>query len=74
MFTKIKSYAQATGWVGLLIGLISMLESIDDPATFAEISAIALLTVLYGTIIAYFYATPVSTKLQFRLDELKKAS
>ena len=73
-FEKMKSYSQATGWVGLLIGLILMLESIDDPATFAKISAIALLTVLYGTIIAYFYCMPISTKLQCRLDELKKAS
>ena len=73
-FEKMKSYSQATGWVGLLIGLILMLESIDDPATFAKISAIALLTVLYGTIIAFFYCMPISTKLQFRLDELKKAS
>ena len=78
MFTKMKSYAQATGWVGTLIGLVLMLGSsgpdFNDPAEIGHAAAIALLTVLYGTIIAYFICMPVSTKLQYRLDELKKAS
>ena len=73
-FEKMKSYAQATGLVGFLIGLVLMLANLNDPALIGPNMAIALLTVLYGTIIAYFYATPISTKLQCRLDELKKAS
>ena len=78
MFTKMKSYAQATGWVGTLIGLVLMLGSsgpdFNDPAEIGHAAAIALLTVLYGTIIAYYICLPISTKLQCRLDELKKAS
>ena len=78
MFTKMKSYAQATGWVGTLIGLVLMLGSsgpeFNEPAEIGLAAAIALLTVLYGTIIAYYICLPISTKLQFRLDELKKAS
>ena len=74
MFTKIKSYAQATGWVGSLIGLVLILTSIDDPAAIGPSASLALLTVFYGTLIAYWICLPVSTKLQFRLDELKKAS
>ena len=74
MFTKIKSYAQATGWVGSLIGLVLILTSIDDPAAIGPSASVALLTVFYGTLIAYWICLPVSTKLQFRLDELKKAS
>jgi len=78
MFTKMKSYAQATGWVGTLIGLVLMLGSsgpdFNDPAEIGNAAAIALLTVLYGTIIAYYICLPISTKLQCRLDELKKAS
>ena len=77
-FEKMKSYAQATGWVGTLIGLILLLRSVGpDNNELAEISphlALALLTVLYGTIIAYYICLPISTKLQCRLDELKKAS
>ena len=78
MFTKIKSYAQATGWVGFLIGLVLTLQNIgpdfNELAEIAPNAAIALHTVLYGNIIAYFICMPVSTKLQCRLDELKKAS
>ena len=74
MFTKIKSYAQATGWVGSLNGLVLILTSIDDPAAIGPSASVALLTVFYGTLIAYWICLPVSTKLQFRLDELKKAS
>ena len=78
MFTKMKSYAQATGWVGTLIGLVLMLGSsgpdFNDPAEIGHAAAIALLTVLYGTLIAYYICLPISTKLQCRLDELKKAS
>ena len=78
MFTKMKSYAQATGWVGTLIGLILLLRNVAPYNNeLAEISphlALALLTVLYGTIIAYYICLPISTKLQCRLDELKKAS
>ena len=78
MFTKMKSYAQATGWVGTLIGLVLMLGAVgpdfNELAEIAPSAAIALLTVLYGTLIAYFICMPVSTKLQCRLDELKKAS
>jgi len=78
MFTKMKSYAQATGWVGTLIGLILFLRS-DGPDNneLAEISphlALALLTALYGTLIAYYICLPISTKLQCRLDELKQAA
>ena len=74
MFTKIKSYAQATGWVGSLNGLVLILKSIDDPAAIGPSASVALLTVFYGTLIAYWICLPVSTKLQFRLDEFKKAS
>ena len=78
MFTKMKSYAQATGWVGTLIGLVLLLRSVGpDNNELVEISphlALALLTALYGTLIAYYICLPISTKLQCRLDELKKAS
>ena len=77
-FEKMKSYAQATGWVGTLIGLILMLGRIgpefNEPAEIGQSVAVGLLTALYGIFIAYYICLPISTKLQFRLDELKKAS
>ena len=46
----------------------------NEPGEIGPAAATALLAVLYGTIIAYFICMPVSAKLQYRLDELKKAS
>ena len=69
-----KSYAQATGWVGVLIGAVIMLKNIDDPAAIGPAAALMLLTALYGTIIAYFVCLPISSKLQVHLDDLNKTS
>ena len=73
-FEKMKSYAQATGWLGFQIGLILIVANLDEPAAIGPSVAVGLLTVLYGTIIAFLYCMPISTKLQCRLNELKKAS
>ncbi len=73
-FEKMKSYAQASGWIGTLIGLILILGSMEDTAAIGPSLAVGLLTAYYGILIAYWICLPISTKLQFRLDELKKAS
>ena len=74
MYKRMKSYAQATGWVGVLIGAVIMLKNIDDPAAIGPAAALMLLTALYGTIIAYFVCLPISSKLQVHLDDLNKTS
>ena len=74
MYKRMKSYAQATGWVGVLIGAVIMLKNIDDPAAIGPAAALMLLTALYGTIIAYFVCLPTSSKLQVHLDNLNKTS
>ena len=74
MYKRMKSYAQATGWVGVLIGAVIMLKNIDDPAAIGPGAALMLLTALYGTIIAYFIYLPISSKLQVHLDDLNKTS
>ena len=72
MLSRAKTYAQATGWAGVLIGVVIMLTHMDDPAALGPGAAIALLTALYGTLIAYFICLPLCTKLQVRLGELKE--
>ena len=72
MLSRAKTYAQATGWVGVLIGAVIMLTHMDDPAAIGPGAALALLTALYGTLIAYFICLPLCTKLQVRLGELKE--
>ena len=73
-FKRIKEYAIACGWVGVLIGLVLMLKSMDDPAAIGPAMAICLLTALYGILFGYFVFIPISTKLQVRLDEFTKAA
>ena len=73
-FKRVKENAIACGWVGVLIGLVLMLKSMDDPAAIGPAMAICLLTALYGILGGYFVFIPISTKLQVRLDEFTKAA
>jgi len=45
-------FALASGFVGVLIGLVAMLKSMEDPSQIGSGMAIALLTQLYGAILA----------------------
>jgi chemotaxis protein MotA len=64
MFKAIGDYAPAMGMIGTLIGLVQMLANMDDPKTIGPAMAIALLTTLYGAIIANGFALPISEKLK----------
>ena len=74
IYSRMKTYAQATGWIGVLIGLVIMLRNMDDPAAIGPGMAIALLTALYGTIIAYLICLPIQTKLERHLSLLLQES
>lgn len=54
----------AWGMIGTLIGLINMLKKLDDPSTIGPSMAVALITTLYGSLLANWIATPVATKLK----------
>ena len=54
----------AWGMIGTLIGLILMLKDLDDPSSIGPSMAVALVTTLYGSLIANWLCTPVATKLQ----------
>ena len=54
----------AWGMIGTLIGLVNMLAKLDDISTVGPNMAVALITTLYGSIIANWFATPVSNKLK----------
>ncbi len=64
MFKAIGDYAPAMGMIGTLIGLVQMLANMEDPKTIGPAMAIALLTTLYGAIIANGFALPISEKLK----------
>lgn len=54
----------AWGMIGTLIGLVNMLKTLDDPSSIGPNMAVALLTTLYGSLIANWLCIPVSYKLK----------
>ena len=54
----------AWGMIGTLIGLILMLQNMDDPSSIGPSMAVALITTLYGSLLANWICTPVATKLK----------
>ena len=63
MFKNMATMAPAMGMIGTLIGLVQMLANMSDPASIGPAMAVALLTTLYGAIIANVFAQPLSDKL-----------
>ncbi|HBS26146.1 MAG TPA: flagellar motor protein PomA [Gammaproteobacteria bacterium] len=64
MFKSIGDSAPAMGMIGTLIGLVQMLANMDDPKSIGPAMAVALLTTLYGAIIATAIGLPISEKLR----------
>lgn len=60
------SLSPAFGMIGTLIGLVQMLATMDDPSTIGAGMAVALLTTLYGAILANIAFIPVAAKLKVR--------
>ncbi len=70
MFKSIGDAAPAMGMIGTLIGLVQMLSNMDDPKAIGPAMAVALLTTLYGAVIANAIALPIADKLKkIALDE-----
>ena len=59
----------AWGMIGTLIGLVNMLQNMDDPSSIGPSMAVALLTTLYGSLLANWICAPVAAKLKLRNDE-----
>ncbi len=59
------SLAPAFGMIGTLIGLVIMLGNLSDPSSLGPSMAIALITTLYGSVMANVFFTPISVKLAY---------
>ena len=71
IFKALGDIAPAMGMIGTLIGLVQMLANMDDPKSIGPAMAVALLTTLYGAIIANAFALPLADKLELRSQEEK---
>ena len=59
----------AWGMIGTLIGLVNMLQDMNDPSSIGPSMAVALITTLYGSILANWICAPVATKLKSKNAE-----
>ncbi|RKF18582.1 flagellar motor protein PomA [Alginatibacterium sediminis] len=69
IFKSLGDVAPAMGMIGTLIGLVAMLSNMDDPKSIGPAMAVALLTTLYGAVLANLFAIPISDKLTLRAGE-----
>lgn len=63
VWISVADAAPALGMAGTIIGLIGMFASMDDPAAIGPAMALALLTTLYGVILANLVAAPIAARL-----------
>ena len=69
VFSAMGDVAPAMGMIGTLIGLVQMLSNMDDPKAIGPAMAVALLTTLYGAILATMVFLPLADKLNLRMTE-----
>lgn len=63
------TFFPAMGMIGTLIGLIQMLQTMNDPSTIGPAMAVALITTFYGAIGANLVCLPMAGKLRARSKE-----
>lgn len=66
---KIGEMGPAWGMIGTLIGLINLLKNLDDPSTIGPNMSVALLTTMYGSILANLFAIPFESKLKIKSSQ-----
>ena len=68
IFSAWGEIAPAMGMIGTLIGLVQMLGSMSDPKAIGPAMAVALLTTMYGAILANVFCLPIAMKLENQAD------
>ena len=72
MYDKASAVAPAFGMIGTLVGLINMLSNMDPTSGSSSIGTdmgVALITTLYGCILAHMFFSPMANNLRLRDEE-----
>lgn len=69
VFSALGDVGPAMGMIGTLIGLVQMLSNMEDPKSIGPAMAVALLTTLYGAMMATMIFLPMADKLNLRMTE-----
>lgn len=65
---KAGELAPAWGMIGTLIGLILMLQNLDEPSSLGPAMALALITTFYGAVLANLFFIPLAGKIENRTE------
>ena len=65
------SLCPAWGMLGTLVGLVLLLQNLDDPSMIGPAMAVALITTFYGSLFAKVFFSPAKNKLEVNLAEEK---
>lgn len=69
IFRAMGDAAPAFGMIGTLVGLVQMLGELNDPSGIGPAMAIAMLTTLYGAMLANMFFLPIADKLAMRAEQ-----
>ncbi|MDX8389614.1 MAG: MotA/TolQ/ExbB proton channel family protein [Mariprofundaceae bacterium] len=69
ILTALGTYAPSMGMIGTLVGLVLMLQNMEDPASIGPSMSVALLTTFYGALMANIIFLPMAGKLKTRSKE-----
>lgn len=61
---SVSSMGPAWGMIGTLVGLVNMLNNMSDSASIGPAMSVALLTTLYGSLLANWLCIPIANKLK----------
>lgn len=69
VFRGIAETAPGLGMLGTLVGLVQMLNNMQEPSSVGPAMAVALLTTFYGAFIAQVMAIPMADKLSLKAQD-----
>ncbi|MGD8452395.1 MAG: motility protein A [Phycisphaerae bacterium] len=69
LFDALAKYGPAFGMLGTVIGLIIMLQNMEDASKLGPAMAVALITTFYGALLANLFAMPIADKLGLRSSQ-----
>lgn len=69
IFQKAGDLAPSWGMIGTLIGLVMMLQTLNEPSQLGPKMAVALLTTLYGVLLSNLFFHPIAGKLEAKTNE-----
>ncbi|WDR02609.1 MotA/TolQ/ExbB proton channel family protein [Devosia algicola] len=68
VFKSLGDAGPAFGMIGTIVGLVQMLGNMEDPSAIGPAMAVALLTTLYGAVLANLVCLPIADKLTAKLE------